>query len=818
MLRLNKLEVRNVRGIAGTGPDLLLNGKSLILLGDNATGKSSYIDALEYLLTRQCTSLDFNREGVNWAEGGLHIRADAKDLLIKAEIGHGDSAGTVSSLGHSTDLSALSSPLKEWIVAAQQRCFLLRRRTLLRLIEAKPKERYDALSPFFALDRFVAFEFDLKTIADEVDARLNIASRNVTIQEDLLRRAFNIALGISLEEPIILGVVNQRLTASAKGSVDSVDGARRLQVEVASQMKGFSGVEQAAKLETVIHSVGSIPTLRASIEALETLIGIKTSLEDLERQLTRGFAIEVLERGKTWIVDDDLGNCPLCEQVLPDKEAILDRITARIKECSAIIEARRSLGNQWRLYSDSIVDVGKACASAQKAWVEKLGQDSASLTSAFNALENVFSDLNKDIPTAVQLQDQLKALREIGLDALATSLTEELKQLLKTIGGIEEYKNLSAANQALSNFLVSWPLLTEARAALLREQGLKISIDKIIAYAMQARKDTVQAILVGIAAEANRIYLILHPEEKIGSITLKVPARGQGSIDMESEFFGKRSDARLYFSESHLDTLGVALFLALRKKQATTDPQFKMLVLDDIFHSVDSRHRHRAARLIIDEFRDHQFIITTHDPIWFALLQEAVNDFRLRDAVLFRRISGWTLENGPIWGDHEAEYEFLNSDKINTAQPADIASKAGRLLEEILKPLCDQLGISVPFRQYRRYDLGVLWPAFKSTATKHIGFAEKHRTLLEEIDLTDWIRNEIGAHSNQSPAPATMDEAKNFALLVVKLYQVSRDTNCGHFIEEVDAPKGDWVCRCGNLRYQKQQLTNSVPRSANSSS
>src|SRR5687768_915645 len=77
MLRLNKLEVRHVRGIAGTGPDLELAGKNLILLGDNATGKSSYIDALEYLLTRSCSSLDIGRAGVNWQDGGVHILADA---------------------------------------------------------------------------------------------------------------------------------------------------------------------------------------------------------------------------------------------------------------------------------------------------------------------------------------------------------------------------------------------------------------------------------------------------------------------------------------------------------------------------------------------------------------------------------------------------------------------------------------------------------------------------------------------------------------------------------------------------------------------
>lgn len=801
MLRLNKLEVRHVRGIAGVGPDLELSGKNLILLGDNATGKSSYIDALEYLLTRSCSSLDISRAGVNWQDGGVHILADAKDFSIKGELGDG---AFPHALDHTTDLTALSSPVKEWIKAANQRCFVLRRRTLLRLIEAQPKARYDALSPFFALDKFGAFEKEVKAIAEGVETRVKLAAQNVTIQEDLIRRAFNIAQGIRPEEPAIFAVVNQRLATASKGPVSALDAAARLQAEVLEQMKTFSGVEQAVKLETVLQALSGIPTLKAASEALEALMGIKVSLETLERDLAKGFSVEVLERGKTWILEGSLDKCPLCEQGLGDKDAILARIAVRIKECSAVIDARAAYTRQLKLFTDSLMEVGKACASAQKTWSEKLGQDPATLSAALAELRRVAMEMARGEATSAQLQGHLATLAKSALDTQVALLVEDARRQLKALGGIDQYKNLAAANQALSALTISWPALVSARATLVAEEAVQKLADKALAHTVQARKDAVQTILVDIADEANRIYAELHPDEKIGKVTLKIPVRGEGSVNMESQFFEKRGDARLYFSESHLDTLGVALFLALRKKQAAADPAFKLLVLDDVFHSVDSQHRMRAARLIIKEFKDHQFIITTHDPIWFELLREAVQASGLEPTTLFHRISDWTLEGGPIWGDHEAEFAFLSSARIDTAQPADIAAKAGRLLEELLKPLCDQLQLSVKFRHNRRYDLGALWPSFKKAALKHPDFSVKHGAVVEEIDLTDWVRNEIGAHSNPSPAPPTAAEAKKFAQAVVSLHRATRDPECGRFIQMVPAPAGDWVCRCGTLRYPNQ--------------
>ena len=57
MIRLKTLKAKGCRGILD-GPDLEFGRDGVVLVGDNGTGKSSYIDALEKVLTGKCGSLD----------------------------------------------------------------------------------------------------------------------------------------------------------------------------------------------------------------------------------------------------------------------------------------------------------------------------------------------------------------------------------------------------------------------------------------------------------------------------------------------------------------------------------------------------------------------------------------------------------------------------------------------------------------------------------------------------------------------------------------------------------------------------------------
>ena len=72
MIRLKTLKAKGCRGILD-GPDLEFGTDGVVLVGDNGTGKSSYIDALEKVLTGKCGSLDTGDQGLSWARQGKHV-------------------------------------------------------------------------------------------------------------------------------------------------------------------------------------------------------------------------------------------------------------------------------------------------------------------------------------------------------------------------------------------------------------------------------------------------------------------------------------------------------------------------------------------------------------------------------------------------------------------------------------------------------------------------------------------------------------------------------------------------------------------------
>src|SRR5438270_1512563 len=76
MIRLKKLKAKACRGIVD-GPDLEFGRDGVVLVGDNGTGKSSYIDALEKLLTGRCGSLDTGDQGLSWSKQGKNVASNS---------------------------------------------------------------------------------------------------------------------------------------------------------------------------------------------------------------------------------------------------------------------------------------------------------------------------------------------------------------------------------------------------------------------------------------------------------------------------------------------------------------------------------------------------------------------------------------------------------------------------------------------------------------------------------------------------------------------------------------------------------------------
>jgi hypothetical protein len=122
--------------------------------------------------------------------------------------------------------------------------------------------------------------------------------------------------------------------------------------------------------------------------------------------------------------------------------------------------------------------------------------------------------------------------------------------------------------------------------------------------------------LGSIAGQVGLLYEKVHPGEGLDKVSLgRLDPKKKASLDIGASFCGKAdTPPPAYFSDSHLDTLGLCVFLALAGRDS---PSETILVLDDVLASVDEPHVDRLIEMLYDQavtFR--HCIITTHYRPW----------------------------------------------------------------------------------------------------------------------------------------------------------------------------------------------------------
>lgn len=264
-------------------------------------------------------------------------------------------------------------------------------------------------------------------------------------------------------------------------------------------------------------------------------------------------------------------------------------------------------------------------------------------------------------------------------------------------------------------------------------------------------------------------------------------------MDIKTEFCGKSDvQPQAYFSESHLDTLGLCVFLAL---SGLDRPDDTILVLDDVLASVDEPHVERLMNLLHSEAqRFRHCVITTHYRPW---------KYKLRWGQLqsgkyhFVELTRWSLAKGLTQIRSIPEIQRLRVLLEDTSTPdlQSICGKAGVILEAILDFLTRQYSCMVPRRfGDERYTLGDLLPAVDRKLRQALrveilkGEDENGKPIYVSIDLKEIIekidsiaraRNIFGAHFNTLSFELLDNDALDFGQAVLELADILIDPDNG---------------------------------------
>jgi len=145
---------------------LELNGKSLLLKGENGTGKSSIVEAIEYFFTGKLSV--FEGEGtqsLSLQKHAPHKDFSTDDMNIKVTF--------------APDHMTLERTFKEepeppkkvedYFLTAKKGTFILRRSQILKFITSVPADRFRAIASILGIEPLDNIELEMKHACDDLE-------------------------------------------------------------------------------------------------------------------------------------------------------------------------------------------------------------------------------------------------------------------------------------------------------------------------------------------------------------------------------------------------------------------------------------------------------------------------------------------------------------------------------------------------------------------------------------------------------------------------------------------------------------------------
>jgi cell division septum initiation protein DivIVA len=730
---LKLLSITAFRGSSTTFTLPFEKGRKLTLVyGENGTGKTTICDAFELLASGRVSSLDGYGLGKGlekyWPTAGKMIA----DLSVRLETG----ADTclVKMVGKDVNVTpATSRPKIE----------LLRRQQILDLIKAQPGERYEAIKRFIDI---AAFETSEETLRQR--ARTLLAERKAAEQAE----------GQSLQE--LQGFYE---AAGEPAGLNAVTWAKQKVAEPVTNLDG--DIAAIGKLRGAFDALRAFPERAKACE--KTLVAAASALAEAETALSAtaeaavsGAAdvLVLLEAGSNYLRDHpNATECPLCHSQ-ENVAGLADELATRLADFEALRSATRK-----RL----------ECAAA--------------LTMAQNATTQLTTDYAIALATYATAKDNHPWKVEVALpsdapDAHLPSLEAWLaanEARAQTWPGAEaswrdEKKFVQTLNAAADRYEQNLAKRTELSA-------LVPNMEDALKHCIEQRQGFTNQIIGGIAQDVGKLYEQVHPGEGLDKIALPLDPKKRASIDLAANFSGQDVPPQAYFSQSHLDTLGLCVFLALAARDR---PEETILILDDVLGSADEPHVERVVSVVYEvseKFR--HTIVTTHYRPWRERFRWG--SLKPGQPCQFVELTQWSIANGMNRVGCLPEIDLLKGLLAQTPPDTQsISSKAGVILEYALDYLTLRYECRVPRRHGDPYTLGDLLSAIdkklrdalkveirdgltdpNATATEMIQL----KPILDELTRIAQVRNAMGAHFKSISFDLLEQDAIGFANQVVQL-------------------------------------------------
>ncbi len=695
-----KIETLKIKGLRGIKEEIVfpLNKKSILLYGENGSGKSSVTDALEWFYYDKIEHLSSEEIGRKGLEGlrNIHI-AKSEDGFISIEysdsklntskvLSQTNSKLTTSGTNNSDEfLSFLDKSRKERII--------LRYRDLVRFILATKSEKLTALSEIIGFSEVIKTRDVLRKSFSALKREIknsNFDSQISYQQEQLLAQlGQNVVSDVQYIETInnLLKPIQIDRTVTTINDLDGI-------LEQIKKPEDTQIVEQQLFLEKIKSSANQ---LMSDIENIENHYknyyaqyqNIISDIEKVNKIKMESLLSEGVKILTEEIIKDEV--CPLCLQP-KNKLELLKEMQGRLEELQNFKDEKLNLDH---LKSDLQSEIIKAENIISNILTDSKveTEDNTTIKSFFSKAVKGLKIYEAEIKIDVLTGNKLKTSNELLID----------KKILQDVEifSIDKIKKIKDSRQGddkidihikivlSKNAYLDIKRLQKSKEILEKQQ---YTLEKINAAFIKKMEEGFTAFLNHLSKDINDLYVFMNPGEDIADIKLISLQKNDefSGITIQFKFYEDEvTPPDKYLSESHLNCLGIAFFLASVKAFNKTN---KFIVLDDVISSFDTNHRVRFANLLTEKFSEYQILIMTHEKDWFDYISKIVKGKNWLINT-FKRTDNEKLSiDLPLPSLKEQIENQISQNDID-----GLGNKIRKYLEGILKEMAKKLGVQMRF-------------------------------------------------------------------------------------------------------------------------
>lgn len=777
-MRIRAVEIAWFRGSA-VPVALELAGRSAVIYGENGSGKSSFVDAMEYVLhDGKIGHLSHEYSGKNQEKGVLNSHTPA-GMTTGLKIRFADGSVLeieIAKTGAFTMKGAETIGIATW----DYRRIVLRQDEVAAFVRSTKGEKYSALLPLLGLGPMELAAENLRQIGKALEQVAEIKECRTRIKDATSKGKLLFGEELAVVDKLENLHLKYRSTKAAAPTV--AEQCANLKLELADRVSALTGEQKKHMVLGMLaeidlkSAIGAVRTSTAKLAGIAELL-VEEKLGVLENAVA--FAAKIGDAMQL--------ACPACGRLMStlDFRLHVDEEKQRLQSVIALFGEHRAALSQ---LSDTVKAVKTAIGKSEiYAWKASLG--SGILHAAVDVLDAANpSSLRTECPEAMlqQLEHGLLPILELAVEATKNAPTEASELT-------SDQRIVDAAEAVLA--LASELLVVERVEAAVGYLG---SIERAVRDEIRSQS---QLAMEEISAHVQRMWAILHPDLAIEEVRLYQPDDSDKAVDIELKFHGKAQNSpRLTLSEGYRNSLGLCIFLAMAKRDPASD---RPVLLDDVVVSFDRNHRGMIVDLLEQEFSERQVVVLTHDREWYTELRQRLNE----KTWSFKALMPYGEPvDGIRWSTKTSTFPDARAHLKNDP---DVAGNTARKIMDIeLATLAERLKIRLPYRHSFKNDHRMSHEFLERLIADggialEIKNGASYRKYSEAIELLGNADKLLSAWGNKGSH--SFDVMKNEATKLIDACEMALEslvcTTCDKAVHKF-GDGSDLQCSCGQLRWR----------------